>query len=849
MPVSSTQHRVSSGTYQYKNIKNNTISAQNITSEHLSVPDEICSFGNNISQAINYYGEWRSLSFQHRAPSQSVIVPMLLLLSQVRLNDAPLDKPSFISGRNVFLQPSGNTIHSDDDFNTLLSPVINALYKAGDIFSRYDPLKFPGADAVSLSVKNSESVNTPDRHFLSENLTNSTNELISTITNSKEKAAIREIVDKLNNLAIEAEKTFPSSPSGTRSIEHLIYLIDKSKHLIDNFEIKYGYENVCNTFKLQHDNYIKSAIDRSDYNSKLTFKNYVESLPVLTFTPDSRGEGYPSVESQIAGNLIRSVFWFENEQGHSAVYGSRYEAHKSFLTSLLAEKNIGGMHNLPEGWYKGDEAIRLMNLLYRDLEHNLKTKGEKYLLRSAEMFYQSLRGIYTTDSTLEIEGLQKKTLVSYSDKDKLAVLRHYFNQPVEIEYNQEPRVMKFFKLLDLFITIQCIAKVMHPGHLPSGKKNGYGHHYQTKSGSYRTLSHQHRKNIDKLKLEYNSNNHELTVRVNTGSKHRIKENDFEMKSILDANEKIEKITFKTNPSLVNKKQPSYMSKEMKNRITPGMYAGDVKIDDLSLPDKMGLRHSPSGEKYLKINGNLVEIHHIASHPDIKNRYVIKDEKNKSLYFRFHSDGKFHSETPGELRYVNKKIGFGRKPPKVTPPTEALTSNERYALHTYGRTGSDDINEFMSEGMPENHLTPFLRAPMVKIIDDIHDALKKIPPYKGVVYRGTTLTNQQFNSLKKDQLVTSKAFLSCSKNKEVATRFSTPFINTRRPVIYEFNIKKSGHSIEKYTEKFYEEEVLIENNQYFKIREINSKTIILDEMDSALLSDAEKAIAKNIDYKI
>lgn len=852
MPVSASQHRVTSGAYQKRwndNVKNTLSPIRGITVNNLALSDEICRAGTHINQAINSYEERCRLSPANRVPSSGIAVPLLMLLSQVRLTDRPPDNATFISDKDISLPFSENTTHPDSRdglFNTLLKPVENIFYETGKFISRHDPLKFPAADAVSFFVTDAESVKTADLNFLSDDVARKIRRIISSLRNDTEITAVKNMLNELKNITIEAEENFPPE---FNNIDHLIYLIDRSKNTIDKFEIEYGLENLCESLKLQRDHYIEMINNLPDDNSKLRFKQYLESLPSLIFTPDPRGDAYPSVESQIADNLVKSVFWFEHEQGHSAAYSSRYDAYKSLLTCLLAEKNIGSITSLPDNSDNREEAIRLVNFFFREAESNLKNKGEAYLLESANIFYLSLRDGDSKRGTLNIKGLEKKALVSYSDKDKLLLLRYYYNQPIEIEYNQEPHSQHFFKLLDFLITIQCVAEAMHPGYRSANIKNSYGHHYKSRNKTHRIGDNRQQRNIENLKLEYDSNAHRLTIYTTHGSKKNLKENNLKMKKILEENERIDKIIFKIkiNSLLGNKKNHSYLSREMKNKMRPEMYAKNVHRKDLSLPDLMGLRHDANGNTFLKLHNNFIKIKHLTSHPDIKNRYYIKDSNNHNMYFRFRKDGKFHSESFNERIYVNTKIGFGGKVTKATPLHNDLNSDERSALRAYGRTTSNDINKFMREGMPEHHLTPYSRKIMMKMIDDIQHALSKIPPYEGVVYRGTTITKKHFSDLKKDRLVTNNAFLACSKNQDVAKKYSIPFIGSRDSILYEFNIKKTGHPIDKYTDKRDEEEILLESNKYFKIRDINSKKIVFDEVDSSLLSAGEKAIANNIDF--
>lgn len=851
MPTSISQHRTAIGAYQNRycnNFRYNSTLTQSINSNFSSIPDEVCLFGKKVRQAINVHQKLHRPSSQSPAPQPGIVAPILMLLSMIRITDSPLpekiNSSVFVSDEELSLTHSGDTAHqdySDHIFSTLLSPVVNTLYETGNFISQYDPLTFPGTEAIPLSLTEKKSNRMKNINFLSDDLTKKIRKKIDTITDANEKSTVKKVIKRLNRICIEAEKKFPSDKLGYRNIEHLIYLIDKSKAIIDDLEIKYTQESICHDLRSQQEFYIEIASDISDDNSALKFKAYIESIPSLTFTPDSRGKGYPSVESQIAGNLVRSFFWFENDQGHSAIYGHRYDAYKSLLTCILAEKNIGNANKLPDTWYKGNEAIRLVNLLFRDLEYNLKNKGIMYFLKPAEIFYLSLRKEYLKDSTLDIAGLEGKTLSSYSDKDKLLVLIHYINQPVEIEYNQEPKSHKLLKIIDFFMTMQSISSIMHSRNLSVS----HPHRLKSRTG---IRGNQSTRKTGNLHFKYDDKNQELTIQsVNGRNKKTHLNSDFQIQESLN-NKKIKKIKLEINSSLKSHNHHSYISKEIKNKISPDMYAKNIRAEDLSPRDHMGIRYSRDGSSYLKINNGFVKIHHMKSHPEIKNRYFIKKENKDNLYLRFRKDNKFHLENYHERLEVIKKFGLGGKTSKLSPPSNDLTRGEIEALYAYGRANSFDINDLMREEIEKSHLPSHVLAPLVDGIEKIQHALKKIPPYEGVVYHGTSIKREHLNSLHSGQIVTNKAFFSCSTEPAIAELFTRTTPSYRTPIIYEFNIRKSGHPISDYTLKPYEKEILIENSKYFKIRSINANRIILDEIDDLLLSDAEKAAAGSIDYR-
>ncbi|MCS3430344.1 hypothetical protein [Klebsiella sp. BIGb0407] len=829
MPVSASQHRIISGSYQNKlhaSINSNTSSVQSRGLTQSTLPDEIYRFGKNISRIINSYEKQHDLSSQDQVSSPSIVVPVLLLLSQIKLTC----KPSFISDGKLSLPFTDNINRQNNrnnHSNTLLDPVLNILYKTEGFISQYDPLIFPGASVESLSVATPESVIIKDNPFFSKEIFQKVTELISSLSNDKESIAIKEMINELNSITVKAKKESPYNSNTDNKINYLISLIDESKNIIDKFEIKYGQENICKMLSSQREYYIEMAHNISDIESQSIFYRYIESLPPLIFTPDSRGDPYPSVQSQIADRLVRSVFGFEHILENIIEYGSHYEAYKSLLICLLAEKKIDSVNNLHADWDKGDEALRLVNLLFRDLEFKLQNKRAMYLLPSAEIFYQSYRESLFKDSTLSTTG--RKLLLKDADRNRLLFLREHLKKPINIEYNQKPDGMRFIKLLDLLVTIQCITEVMYDSHLPDR----------------RTDSHDQKcKSTENLKLEYNSNTQGLTIHATSVKIGKLKENNVKMAKIISENKMIGNIKFKPILSLRRVKNRSSTSKELKNRIRPSMYANNIKRNHICGVDDMGLRYDNKGNTYLRINKHFIQTTHITLLPDINNRYYIKANKNKNLYLRFREDGKFYPENITERLNINKIID-----------SVGITTNERHALYTYGLADHNDIKTFIMEGMPKNYHSPELRGFIVKTIDDIQNALPKMPLYESNVFKSIFIDKETLNSLKKNQLITSRIFLSCAKRPEKARKLSRSLTKPQNTdknhhLLINFNINKSGHSIEWYTEKFDEEEVLIESNQFFNIRKIKlnfsgESLVILDEIDSSLLSEEDKVLAKNI----
>lgn len=155
MPVSTSHHRASIGTYQRKlhdNFRNNTIINNEIIKNHSATTYEIPQPGININKIINSHTQMN----HHPIPS-NIMLPLLMLLSQIRLPANLLltdnnmsecinnkcDNVSTLS-RRMTLDPD----NSVGGIHTLLRPVLNTLNDAGNFIAHHDPLIFPVAAAT-----------------------------------------------------------------------------------------------------------------------------------------------------------------------------------------------------------------------------------------------------------------------------------------------------------------------------------------------------------------------------------------------------------------------------------------------------------------------------------------------------------------------------------------------------------------------------------------------------------------------------------------------------------------------------------------------------------------------------
>lgn len=79
--------------------------------------------------------------------------------------DSPLlatsGNSAFVSGRDLSLSASGNTVHTTTGgniFSVMLSPLVNALYETGKLISRHDPFRFPEANALPIKEKQNDNM-------------------------------------------------------------------------------------------------------------------------------------------------------------------------------------------------------------------------------------------------------------------------------------------------------------------------------------------------------------------------------------------------------------------------------------------------------------------------------------------------------------------------------------------------------------------------------------------------------------------------------------------------------------------------------------------------------------------
>lgn len=335
MPVQATQHRDKTGYFQNNRHKNitgsSTTPVHGIDQGRTAALNEVRHSGGLVSRAANYSEE---MSRQY--PQQRAAAAILLLLSQVKLADSlvssPTDNNASSAARNMTLPVSGYTAHSDNSGNGILSS--SAIARDGkrnmslsvsrdtahsdnsgngilssfsvvldgiQFMVKHDPLSFSEADVDALLSEGVNSITATDivrdineSRYLSGDIGKRVIKIVSAIERREDSIAIKNVINKLNRIATDAEDKYPSDTT-EKNIDHLIYLIENSDGIISDFEIKHHQNSLCNQLKMQLENYIKTAVDITDKKSALKFKEYIRKIPSLVLTPDSRGESYQSV--------------------------------------------------------------------------------------------------------------------------------------------------------------------------------------------------------------------------------------------------------------------------------------------------------------------------------------------------------------------------------------------------------------------------------------------------------------------------------------------------------------------------------------------------------------------------
>ena len=177
-----------------------------------------------------------------------------------------------------------------------------------------------------------------------------------------------------------------------------------------------------------------------------------------TLTQDKRGEGYRSVEEQIAQYVVRVVNWYDDGFQHTASYGEDFDARKSLLTYALVLAGISDVNQLPDDWYKGENPFYLYWYLMGNLEEYTDEYGNNVIVDAAKHFYERCNenNPGEKNNKLDIKGLKKIEFKDYNNRHKLIFLRYYLEQEINMEQSpgtSQERLYKIANVLSMFMMI------------------------------------------------------------------------------------------------------------------------------------------------------------------------------------------------------------------------------------------------------------------------------------------------------------------------------------------------------------------------------------------------------------
>ncbi|MEN0585743.1 MULTISPECIES: hypothetical protein [unclassified Kosakonia] len=186
----------------------------------------------------------------------------------------------------------------------------------------------------------------------------------------------------------------------------------------------------------------------------------------LIFTPDPRGEGYPSIEKQIAGQMIRQREGQTGESGFTASYGAPYEARKSLLAYGLSAAGVHDPASLPDSGHTQTTALldevrgqyAASPLAHYDAQGHTRTPS--LLVAAARDFFDqqiNTGAQYKTNTHDDVPGLEGKPLAQYSDRDKVQSLRHFAGQPLRTEQNEPTNTELVMKDIGALLMLDGIA--------------------------------------------------------------------------------------------------------------------------------------------------------------------------------------------------------------------------------------------------------------------------------------------------------------------------------------------------------------------------------------------------------
>lgn len=184
-----------------------------------------------------------------------------------------------------------------------------------------------------------------------------------------------------------------------------------------------------------------------------------------TLTQDKRGEGYRSVEEQIAQDIVYSVNWYDDGFEHTASYGKAFDARKILLTYALVLANISDVNQLPDNWYIGKNASYLYWYLMGKLEEYTYEYGNNVIVDAARHFYERCNENNPSgkNNKLNINGLKNQEFKDYNDRHKLIFLHYYLEQEIDMELSPETSQERSYKIANALSMFMMIDSLFNRG--------------------------------------------------------------------------------------------------------------------------------------------------------------------------------------------------------------------------------------------------------------------------------------------------------------------------------------------------------------------------------------------------
>lgn len=181
------------------------------------------------------------------------------------------------------------------------------------------------------------------------------------------------------------------------------------------------------------------------------------------------------------------------------------------------------------------------------------------------------------------------------------------------------------------------------------------------------------------------------------------------------------------------------------------------------------------------------------------------------------------DSPPEI-LVNKKLGFAKwSKAAFDYSRNSLSQTESLALNNYTGAYYLAINQYLRD--PSRALGVYddtYISTLNKKIENINSGLKKLPIYKGKVFRGGGMRFSLIDKLKVGDILVDPAFMSTSFLPEVAKKFLDKvfYDGVTSKVIYEINVESSAYALPLVSSFEKEAEVLISSGTPLKIVHID-----------------------------